>query len=220
MSKFKSYAEKVNEIAKAAFAEYRKAETEYNYAYEKTRRPVPHPGSVDAETAAEEAAEAARAQARYIEAKEKYRKAKIALTNHKEEIAALRKDLLAEVNEYYAVDPAALDSNAIELMKAGILKPNEYTTLMNNATSSGNYTMARIIAKYAGDAMTAASKQYGDNDPTVMELRRVAITANQNNGNAIMEKFDVMADLYRRTAENPNMINYWDEYAAEITDSF
>ena len=152
MSKFNSYARKVNDIATAAFEEYRKTEQAYKKAEEQARQYPQRMGMIDAQYAAK----SARAQADFLEAKEAYRKAKGVLESHKSEIAALRKELIAELDDHYAADPAALDGSTLELLKSGVLKANEYAKLMEKAQSNGNYTMARMIAKYAGDASDAS----------------------------------------------------------------
>lgn len=211
MGKFHSYGEKVNEIATAAFNKYRKAEKAYRAAEDLRNKYPQRMGMVDAEYAAK----SARAQADYLEAKEDLSKAKIAMQNHNIEIAALRKELAAELDDHYAADPAKLDSSTLELLKSGILKPNEYAKLMNAATESGNHTMARMIAKYAGDAAADVGKRYGDNSEQARTLRAISYTANQNNGNDTLQAFDLMAEVYSRTSNNPAMMDAW----GELTDA-
>ena len=216
MSKFNSYARKVNDIATAAFEEYRKTEQAYKKAEEQARQYPQRHGMVDAQYAAK----SARAQADFLEAKEAYRKAKSVLESHKSEIAALRKELVAELDDHYAADPAALDGNTLELLKSGVLKANEYGKLMEKAQSDGNYTMVRMIAKYAGDAAAERGKHYGDNDQTARELRAISYTANQNNGNETLQAFDLMSEVYTRSANNPAMIDHWAEFTADTVENF
>ena len=211
MSKFNSYARKVNDIATAAFEEYRKTEQAYKKAEEQARQYPQRMGMIDAQYAAK----SARAQADFLEAKEAYRKAKGVLESHKSEIAALRKELIAELDDHYAADPAALDSATLELLKSGILKPNEYAKLMDAATGRGNHTMERMIAKYAGDAAADVGKKYGDNSEQARTLRAISYTADQNNGNDTLQAFDLMAEVYSRTSKNPAMMDAW----GELTDA-
>jgi hypothetical protein len=216
MSKFNGYARKVDQIAKKAFAEYRAAENALKEAKQKASE-YPHRGGM---VNAEYAAKSARAQADYIEAKEAFSQAKKAFESHKSEIAAIRKELAAELNDYYAADPATLDSNTLELMKTGILKPHEYTKLMNEAQAAGNYTMQRMIAKYASEAAEAEGKRSGENSETARELRAISYTATQNAGGDHLRAFDVLADVYDRAVNNPGMIDHWDELTAETTENF
>ena len=214
MSKFNSYARKVNDIATAAFEEYRKTEQAYKKAEEQARK-YPQRMGVDAQYAAK----SARAQADFLEAKEAYRKAKGVLESHKSEIAALRKELVAELDDHYAADPAALDSATLELLKSGVLKANEYAKLMDKAQSDGNYTMARMIAKYAGDAAAERGNKYGQNDEQARVLRGISYTANQNNGNETLQAFDLMGDVYNRAVNNPGMIDHWGELTSNALEN-
>lgn len=215
MSKFNSYARKVNDIATAAFEEYRKTEQAYKKAEEQARQYPQRMGMVDAQYAAK----SARAQADFLEAKEAYRKAKATLESHKSEIAALRKELVSELDDHYAADPAALDGSTLELLKSGVLKANEYAKLMDKAQSDGNYTMARMIAKYAGDAAADVGKKYGDNSEQARTLRAISYTANQNNGNDTLQAFDLMADVYNRATNNPGMIDHWGELTGNALEN-
>ena len=216
MSKFNSYARKVNDIATAAFEEYRKTEAAYKKAEEQARQYPPRHGMVDAQYAAK----SARAQADFLEAKEAYRKAKATLESHKSEIAALRKELVSELDDHYAADPAALDSATLELLKSGVLKANEYGKLMEKAQSDGNYTMARMIAKYAGDAAEQRGSKYGQNDEQARTLRAISYTAGPTNGSNTLQAFDLMADVYNRAVNNPGMIDHWGELTAETVENF
>ena len=215
MSKFNSYGRKVDEIAKAAFEEYRKAEAAFKKAEEQRSKYPQRGGMVDAQYAAK----SARAQADYLEAKEAFTAAKRTFESHKSEIAALRKELVSELNDHYAADPAKLDSNTLELMKAGILKPNEYSKLMSKAQSEGNYTMARMIAKYAGDAAADMGKRYGENDEKARELRAISYTANQNNGSDTLQAFDLLSEVYTRSVNNPAMIDAWGQLTADAVEN-
>ena len=214
MGNYNKYATKVNEIAKASFAEYRKAEAAYKQAAEKYQQ---FPERASGMVGAQYAANRARAEADYLEAKAAFDQAKRAMETHVSEIAALRKDLAAELADHYAADPAALDSGTLELLKSGILKTNEYVKLMNEAQAAGNYTMARLIAKYASDAAADVMKRYGENDQRARELRAIGYMADNNNGENVLAAFDVMADVYKRAASNPGMIDHWSELTAEVS---
>ena len=215
MSKFNSYARKVNDIATAAFEEYRKTEQAYKKAEEQARKYPQRHGVVDAQYAAK----SARAQADFLEAKEAYSKAKRVLESHKSEIAALRKELVSELDDHYAADPAALDSATLELMKSGVLKANEYAKLMEKAQSDGNYTMARMIAKYAGDAAEQRGSKYGQNDEQARTLRAISYTASQNNGSDTLQAFDLMSEVYNRATNNPGMIDHWGELTGNALEN-
>ena len=215
MGKFNSYGKKVNEIAAAAFEEYRKAEKAYKAAEEQQSKYPQRHGMVDAQYAAK----AARAQADFLEAKEAFKTAKDALQSHKSEIAALRKELAAELEDAYSVDPAKLDTATLELLKSGILTANEYAKLMREAQAAGNPTMVRMIGKYAEDAATARGEKYGQNDEQARTLRAISYTAGQNNGSNTLQAFDLMSDVYNRAVNNPGMIDHWGELTSNALEN-
>ena len=77
--------------------------------------------------------------------------------------------------------------------------------------------MARLIGKYAEDAAVAI----GDNtDPDALALRRMNNEAKQYNGNAVMQAFDSMVDVYNRAGHNPYMIGQWDILCGALIEEF
>lgn len=216
MSKFNSYAKKVNEIAAEAFKDYRQAEAAFKKAEEQARKYPVRNGMVDADYAAK----AARANADYLEAQNNLKQAKSRFIERENDIKNVRKELAAELESHYAADPAALDSNTLELLKAGILKPNEYSKLMKDAQASGNNTMVRVIARYAGDAADAAGKKYGESSEQARTLRALSYSANENNGSAQLQAFDLLGDVFHRATNNPGMIDHWDELTSNTIENF
>lgn len=214
MSKFNDYGKKVNEIAKDAFKKYREAEAAFKRAEDQQRQYPQRQGIVDAEYAAQ----SARAYADYLTAKETFKRAQEAFRAHNTEIADLRRQLAADLDAHYAADPAALDGNTLELLRSGILKASEYNRLIDKAQHDGNFTMARMVCKYAGDAATSAGKQYGENDSRARELRAISYRANDNNGANTLAAFDLMANVFQRATDNPHMIDSWDSLTGEVAE--
>lgn len=68
--------------------------------------------------------------------------------------AELRHTLEKEVQTNSLADPAAIDSNAVELMKTGILTPDDYFNFADKY--DGNATMLRLIGYHAREAAAAA----------------------------------------------------------------
>ena len=112
-----------------------------------------------------------------------------------------------------------MDGNTLELLKSGVLKPDEYGRLMNTAQESENYTMARIIGKFAGDAVAETARTYGENSRQVQDLKLVSYMANQNSGSDTLAYFDAMAETFERTSNNPAMIGAWSELTSEIVEN-
>ena len=216
MSNFNKYARKADEIAKAAFKEYREAESRLKKAEAAASAYPQRHGMVDAAYMAK----SARAQADYLEAKEAMRAAKRAFESHTSDLAAVRKELAAELDDAFTVDPAALDTATLELLKSGILNASEYVKLLNAAQSANNPTMVRLIGKYAQDAADAQAAKYGQNDDTARTLRLVSHESRKNSSSEYLKAFDYMADVYNRAVNNPGMIDHWEQLTAETVENF
>lgn len=216
MSKFNSYAKKVDEMAKAAFEAYRKAETAYKKAEEKARQYPQRNGFVDAEYAAK----SARAQADFLEAKAAFETARRTFRDSETQFNGMRKELAAAIDDAYSVDPAQLDTATLELLKSGILKGSEYTKLLNEAKAASNPTMVRMIGKYAGDAAKARGESHGMNDSEATAMRYAEYDSRNYTGGDRLQAFDNMVELYHRCTNNPAMIDHWDEFTAETVENF
>ena len=213
--KFKTYAAKLNDVAQATFTELQEAEDTFKKAEAKHksfyRAPV---NDYEAQ------AKAARAKADYLEAESNLRSVRRNMDSRISEASAIRRELAAAVEDAFSVDPAALDTPTLELLKSGVLKSNEYAKLANSAAQAGNITMLRLIGKYAADAAEETAKQYGTGDHVAKELRAVAYQCNRNTGKDYLEAFDALTDVFRRCTKNTAMIKMWDELTAPIINQF
>lgn len=216
MSEFNQYARRADEIAKAAFKEYRAAESRLAKAEAAAKEYPQRHGMVDAAYMTK----SARAQADLLEAQEGMKAAKRAFEGHIKDFQEIRKELAAELEDAYSADPAALDAATLELLKSGILNAGEYARLLHGAQAANNPTMARIIGKYAQDAADAQGAKHGQGDATVRALRAVSYESRQGSGGEQLQAFDIMADVYSRAVSNPGMIDHWDELTAETVENF
>ena len=211
MSKFNSYARKVNEIANAAFAEYREkeaavksAESRYN-AY--PRRNGADPAYM---------AKSARAEADLAEARNAFDQMRRHLFDDKRrEIAAVREELEKAVFDAFAADPKSVDSNTLALMNSGILTAAEYNRLIDASTAAGNHTMVRLLAQSAKDR----ADKVNDSD-TAREYRLVAQKGKGANGREYLEAFDYMGDVFNRCERNFSLAGKWDELTADVVENF
>ena len=167
MSEFKKYAERLNELAKAAFLEYKTAEIDTASRREKLDSMPAKVGMVDADYAAKYA----RAKADYAEAAANLQKAKQKLYSTGDSIRAMRAELEEAVNKKYAADPEQIDSKTLTLLESGVLTPYDFSNLMERAIKDENYTMTKLIAKHAGNAIEKTAAAYGANSPQVKALR-------------------------------------------------
>ena len=211
MSKFNGYARKVNEIANAAFAEYREkeaavksAESRYN-AY--PRRNGADPAYM---------AKSARAEADLAEARNAFDQMRRHLFDDKRrEIAAVRAELEKAVFDAFAADPKAVDMNTLALMNSGILTAAEYNRLIDASTAAGNHTMVRLLAQSAKDR----ADKVNDSD-TAREYRLVAQKGKGMDGRQYLEAFDYMGDVFNRCERNFSLAGKWDELTADVVENF
>ena len=211
MSKFNGYARKVNEIANAAFAEYREKEAAVKSA-ESRCNAYPRRNGADPAYMAR----SARAEADLCEARNAFDQMRRHLFDDKrKEIAAVREELEKAVFDAFAADPKAVDMNTLALMNSGILTAAEYNRLIDASTAAGNHTMVRLLAQSAKDR----ADKVNDSD-TAREYRLVAQKGKGANGREFLEAFDYMGDVFNRCERNFSLAGKWDELTADVVENF
>ena len=205
----------IEELTRSTFEEITRIENEYRQAEQRRKETPQRTGFVDAGYAAK----AARAEADYLAARDSYNSMKRDLPGKsREKLAAIRREYAQEVAQRYAVDPSKLDMGMLELLKSGIMKPGEYSSMMEEAQKAGNTTMTRLIARYASEAAEAVERKYGDGSPQARELRAVGYSGNIDPGAAALEAFDGVAEIFNRCIGNPSMIPMWGELAEPLLE--
>ena len=209
MSKFNSYARRLNEAAKEAFEKYQKAEKVYNEALAR-RVNAPYNETRDEKTIVE---------ARIIEARNNLDKAKEALHEGRRTMESIRGELIKDLGRAYTANPEHVDPNTMELLKSGILSPGEYVDLANRAINNGNNTMLRIIGSYAEKL---ANDLQGNKNATNERglLYSVSSRAKGSTGAAELESYDTLVSVYDRCTNNPGIINRWDELTQGTIEAF
>ena len=211
MGKFYNYAQRMNEIAHATFAEYREksdavkaAESRYN-AY-------PRRNGADSSYMAK----SARAEADLAEARAQFEHCRRHLfEEQRRDIAVIRAELVEALNKEYAADPSKVDMQTLELLRSGIMSADEYSRLIDAAASSGNHTMVRLIAKSAADMAEKAT----DTD-VARSYRLVSHRGKGNDSNEYLRAFDFLADTFNRCERNFALSTKWDELTAPVVESF
>lgn len=216
MSKFKQYAQRADEAAREAFKVFQDAQEKLNKAEEKRREYPKRAGLVSDDYLAK----SARAEADYQEAKNNMRAATENMQIVGEQMRGIRRDLAAELEKHYRADPAAIDAETLELLKAGILKPSEYSALYEKAGEAGNHTMQRLIGKYAQDAADAPDAKQRYTAEEASTLRIIGNDSRNVNGAEYLQGFDVIADVYNRCVRNPGLVRKWDMLTNEVIDAF
>lgn len=211
MGAFNEFVTRADALADETFTEYTVTKRRFEAA-EKQRAatPVKH-GLVSAEFAVR----AARAEANYLEAKEKFEAVKRGLPEKSRQMQAIREDFVAAVSDHFAADPAKMDMAAIALMDSGILKPGEYERLMANAERDENYTMIRLIAAKAAEAADKAPTREGE-----AILKAVAMRGRNSDGADYVKAFDAgVVGIFERCLKNPSMYAYWDKLVQPARDA-
>ena len=203
---YKDYFKELDEMAKAAFAEYSNAESAYKAATER-KNDTPVKQYCDPVYAAK----AARAASDYAEAEQAFSSLKRRMQNdYPGKVDAIRKRLCNAIEADNMANPADIDPATMELLRSGILSASEFRKLMDTAQANGNRTMARIIGKAAMDAAE------GKNDDEAASSRGVAYSSREHSGEAVLEAFDSMKYAFIRAMDNPYMATAWDELTGKL----
>ena len=212
MSKFSSYARKMNEIANATFTEYREKSDAVKSAESKYRA-YPRRSGADPSYMAK----SARAEADLAEARAQFEHCRRHLfEEQRKDIAVIRAELVEALGKEYAADPKAVDGNTLALMNSGIMTADEYSRLIDSAIASGNYTMTRLLAKSAADM---AEKTTGDADVS-RSYRLVSHKGKGMDGREYLQAFDFLTDTFNRCERNFALSTKWDELTSPVVDSF
>ena len=199
-----TYSEKTREIIATAHDEFVNAETRFKDAERKHFENPRRKGLVPAEYVAT----AAQAEADYLTAKAEFERVKREMPKYSDQLAALRKNLVEDVESANSIDPAQLDTAVLELLKSGIMRPREYAQQLERARNDGNTVMTRIIGEYAERAAEAAEAKNGSIDPEARALRMIANKSKANEGNERLKTFDEVSTTFGRCISNPAMFDY------------
>lgn len=214
MSKFNTYARQVNDVKRRLFDEYESALSQLKKAetqYEENRLENARYPNTD-----ERLADAARIESNYYEKKGAFEKARRELEGGQRQIEEIRRQLLADIEKAYMARPDQLDANAMELIRSGILKPNELSAMMQDF--KGNPTMARMIGAHARQkAAEADDAQDGNARAGYLQI---ASEAAANDGSEYVAAFDYVADVFRRCVRTPGLAKEWDNMTAQVIEEF
>lgn len=132
---------------------------------------------------------------------------------------ALREELEKETRAAGVANPDAIDSNALELMKTGLLSAADYSEFLSRF--DGNSTMLRLVSHYAHKAAEAT-----DNRKEAAALNAVSLAC-QSGQNAVMRAWDELsgvADRFGRAKDNPELFSTmsarWEETTGAAIENF
>ena len=139
---------------------------------------------------------------------------------------AIRRELESDVRASSTVDPDAIDANALELLKSGILTADDVFSLVNKYDA--NVTMLRLISKHA--------KELADDKNTDAKTRgQLYVLCSQigNGKNSTMRNFDDLVEISnycsgrggggtQRTtpAHTTAMSQKWEQLSGDMVSNF
>ena len=133
---------------------------------------------------------------------------------------AIRTELEKEIGAASIADPAAIDNNALELMKTGVLSAADYSAFVEKYDS--NATMLKLIAHYAHEAAGAT-----ENRQEAAALNSIAVTCQSGQG-AVLRAWDDLSKVadycsgqkYDGAREQPthivNMSARWEQFSGAV----
>ena len=222
MSKFNTYARRLDEAFKEARSEYNAAFCALQEAQQVSRDANAwRPG----DSAEEKQVRTARAALKLHDAEAAFNEVSARVwDNFKTTRRTIRAELEQEVRAANIANPDAIDNNTLELMKTGVLSPADYSAFMERFDS--NATMLKLIGHYAAEAAKTT-----DNRREAATLNAISIDC-QSGQSAILRAFDDLckvSDYCRgerhdgdrfRPEHTAIMSEKWDDLAGEAVESF
>lgn len=202
MSKFNTYARRLDEMAKEFFKEY----TEAHAKLEKAKM---------ARRLAQGAVEQTRRDADLLEAQGAFDTTMSNWADRGERaFKGLRLELENAIKAASVVDPAQVDGNVLALLDSGICTSADFERLLKN--SDGNATMQRLILSHI--EKTATSQ---DIDPAERQAMNALLHDSKGRmGFSVLESYDALSGVFNRCLRNPSMIPHWDDLTADAIEDF
>ena len=223
MSEFNIYARKLD----TAFKE---ARSEYNTAFRALQDAQQGQRDANAWTpgasglAEEKQVRKARAALKLHDAEASFNEVSVRVwDNFKATRRTIRAELEQAVRAANIANPDAIDNNALELMKTGVLSPADYSAFMERFDS--NPTMLKLVGHYAAEAAKTT-----DSRREAAALNAIALDCQSGEG-AVMRAWDSISaisdscgdgDGYRRKSPGVivSMSEKWDDLAGEAVENF
>ena len=224
MSQYNKYAQRLDTAFKAAREEYMEAWNQLQAAQKANTdaqawRAETYRGENDLRRQ--------RAKAALLEAEHTFKAAESRVwAEFDRQKEAIRRDLESDVRASSTVDPDAIDANALELLKSGILTADDVFSLVDKYDS--NITMLRLISKTA--------KELADDKNTDAKTRgQLYVLCSQigNGKNSTMRNFSDLVEISnycsgrggggtQRTtpAHTVAMAGKWEELASTAVENF
>ena len=216
MSEFNIFAKRLDEA-------FRKSCSEYNAAFHALE--CAQQASRDAnawrlgDSAEEKQVRTARAALKLHDAEATFNEVSARVwDNFKATRRTIRAELEQAVRAANIANPDAIDNNALELMKSGVMTSDDYAAFVKKY--GNNPTMLRLISHYSAEAAKAQN-----NSGEAIALNSISDACQSWKGKAL-QKFDDLSDYCGNITgrEEPDevsgMIEKWDELSLNSVENF
>lgn len=200
-----SYAKKLNTLIQDTFDLIRKNENDLAEAKDKATNVSRNKDDVSI-------AKAAAADAAVVEAESRIKQFRVNSYKIEQKADALLKEYENYLADEYAVKADQVDEKTIHLLNSGILSLYDYEKLYEEAEKQNNITMMRLIGAAADKAGEAYKGVEGARYSTI------AIRSRQAAGGTEKELFLGIVNAFKRSINNPAMIESWDEITGGVID--
>lgn len=221
MAKYNNYTRKLEDAFKKAQLEFEEAA--YDVIIARNDRDKAY-RAVTEKIEGENKIRRIRADRALTDAQNRFEEVKKTVWSEFDKVAALlTKQLEAEVVASNAVEPDAIDPNALELLKSDILNVEDFAKLANKYDD--NKTMLRLISKYA----SLAAENSKNDDETRMRLATIAHSTRSGN-NAVLRRWNEILDVAKTLSGQSHrdsspeyvmkMNGQWDKILGAVIEEF
>lgn len=216
MSEFNIFAKRLDEAFRKSCSEYNAAFHALECAQQASRDANAwRPG----DSAEEKQVRTARAALKLHDAEATFNEASARVwDNFKATRRTIRAELEQAVRTADIVNPDAINNNALELMKSGVMTSVDYAAFVKKY--GNNHTMLRLISHYS-----AAAAKAQDGSSEAAALNSISDACQSWKGKAL-QKFDDLSDYCGNITgrEEPDevsgMIEKWDELSLNSVENF
>lgn len=222
MGKYYSYGKKLDEAFKTArdeYAKYWKNLQDAKSRFEEAGR------WRSGETQSERELSVAKAKISFVTAQQDFeREAPAIWATFNQTRAELRRGLEKEVHGNNLADPSAIDSGALELLRSGIMEPDDFYKMAERFDE--NPTMLRLLSKFAKGAAEDA-----DDRKSRAAFNEIAMTCADGLG-SVMRAWDGLSQIadycsgqaHGGRRNSPEQViamgRWWEQLAGETVENF
>lgn len=216
MSKYNDYAKKLEQAYHAARAEYF---TKWE-SLQMAKKDLERAQSLGFKETyiGEKEHKVAVARAKYAEADNAFRASRAVWDDFRKIAGRLTVELKNELGAETAV-PEDIDSNALELMKSGVMSSKDYAVLVDKYKD--NHTMLRLIQKYVKDASESAERGEKGKLTLVAQSAGERLNAKALEWDSLVNSMNILTYNDRRSDELAvNMMSRYEELMESRVENF